>query len=215
MLNLSSLTSQKKLVLVAGLIGIILIGGLGLYVGVYRNGSEQSIVRGLASGLRLPVAKVDGVYVAYGDYIRHVDAQKAYFSSEAAQSIGVAREITDEERAVALERAIRMTAVNSFAKKMGIEVTPLDVERAYDNVVAQASTSSEPGDFENVLSDVLGMTSDEFKRLVVKPALQEDALKQRRLTETQDPLAFDNELQALMQAPATKRYLKFKLEALR
>lgn len=208
-------TARIGLIAAASLAVLLGVSSLGLYIGVYRLNSETSVVKVLASALHLPVARVSGAYVPYGDYIRHVQAQRAYFASDVAKSIGINREITDEERVVALDRAIRMMAVDKAADKADLEVTKLDVDRAYDNLASQASTSSEPGDFETVLSDMLGMGPDEFKRLVVKPALQEDALKQRRLAETQDPMAFENELEALMQNSETKRYLTFKLEPLR
>lgn len=189
------------------------LASFGLYLAVYRFKNESAPVRVIAALLRLPVARVDGVFVPYGDYERNVEAQAAYYSSEAAKAIGVNREINDADRALALERAVRMKAVDLMAERAGIKVTDLDVERAYDRLAGEASTSSNPGEFETILKNMTSLTPEEFKRLVVKPGLQEDTLKERRRIETDNSATFENELEALLTNPETKRYLTWSTAA--
>ncbi len=199
----------KHVIIIASSVVIMLAGAsISVWMAVYRAHSDATIIRSIASTLSLPVARVGGVNVSYEEYMQHVDVQRAYFSSEAAVAIGIAHEINNTDRQEALERAIRMTAVALAAEKAGIIVTDLDVERGYTYLATRSASSTTEGDFATVLQEV-GMTQEVFKRLVVRPALLEDALKSRRVTDTNDPEAFGRELDALLAAPETKRYLSF------
>ncbi len=197
-------------IIIPVLIVLVLVGaGAGLYASVYQNQNEHPIVVNVADTLNLPVAKVGNQRVEYADYLTHLNAQRVFLKGPTAIAQGVSRDITTEDRVQAYERAIRIAAVDQMAEEAGIVVTSLDIDRTYEELVAQTGTSTSPGEIEQFLQDEFGWGIPQFKQLVVRPALLEDTLKQRRLTETQDPLAFDTELAAKISGDETKRYLSF------
>lgn len=166
---------------------------------VYLWKSEGPIVR--AVGGWLPAAKVQGRTVSYGTYLEHVDAQRAFLSGPMATDSGVVRDITNTERQEALDRAIRIEAVAGLAEEANVVVTPLDVDRAYDDLVSRAGTSTTPEEIQAFLKAQFGWEEAEYKQYLLKPAFTEEILR------TKGGDAFDTALQARIDG--AKRYLRF------
>lgn len=171
----------------------------GLVASVYLLKSEHSIVR--AMGSSFPAAKVEGRTVSYGMYLEHVDAQRAFLSGPLVADTGVQRDITDAERQEALDRAIRIEAVEGLAVESGVVVTPLDVDRAYDELVARAGTSTTPGEIDVFLKAQFGWNEEEYKQYLLRPAFIEEILRSKGGD------TFDAQLQARIDG--AKRYLTF------
>lgn len=192
-------------VLVIAVLGAASVGGAAY--GIYRGQSESGFARAVASALRLPAAKVGNQTILYSDYIAHVDAQRVYLSGPDAMAQGLSPEITSAERNAALDRSIRSAAVEEMAAERDLVFTQLDVERAYDELVARAGTSTSREEIQNFLRDQFGWTEDTFKRYVIRPALIEDTLRQKRYQETNDPEIFDRELDERLKREDVVRYL--------
>lgn len=203
--------SIKPLHAVIGAAVILALGGFGgwTYYSVYVAESDDPAVLAVAGALQLPAARVGGTRVMYTDYQAHLEAQEVFLNGPTAQAQGLARELNTEDRVQAYERAIRIAAVNDMAVQAGIIVTELDVDRTYQDLIARAGTSTSEGEIERFLQDEFGWSKDEFKQFVVRPALIEDTLKQKRFQETEDALTFDRELAEKINGEETKRYLKF------
>lgn len=198
-------------VLIASAI-ILVVGGLGFgtYWTVYQMQSEHPAVLTVASIFQLPAARVGDESVTYGEYQAHLSAQRVFLQGPTAQAQGLTREIGTEDRVQAYERAIRIAAVADMAAEEGVQVTALDVDRAYQGLIQRAGTSTNVGEIQQFLKDEFGWNEDQFKQYVVRPAILEDTLKQQWFTETQDATAFDTRLSEKLNSEETKRYLSFE-----
>jgi hypothetical protein len=106
-----------------------------------------------------------------------VDAQRAFLSGPMAADSGVVRDITDTERQEALDRAIRIEAVAGLAEEADVAVTSLDVDRAYDDLVSRAGTSTSPEEIQAFLKAQFGWDEAEYKQYLLKPAFTEEILR--------------------------------------
>jgi len=168
---------------------------------VYISRSEKPFVRSMAAILHLPAAKVGDRTVSYEEYLAHVDAQRAFLSGPIAKDAGVVRDITDAERKEAYERAIRIEAVEGLAIESGLEVTSLDVDRAYEDLVSRAGTSTTPDEIQVFLKAQFGWDEASYKRYLLRPAYIEEILR------TRGGDTFDQSLQTRIDS--AKRYLNF------
>jgi hypothetical protein len=177
-----------------------------LLFGVYVRHSEGALIR--QTGSWLPAAKVGSKTVTYSEYLGHVDAA-AKFMAIQGPAEGLSGAMTDAERAGALDRAIRIEAVQEMADEKTIIVTPLDLDRAIDQTLMQAGTSTTIGEFREYLDKVYGWSEDEFKRFILGPALLEEAVKRAYVRDGKTEADFTAELERRMGEPYAKRYLKF------
>lgn len=202
---------NRRVVLIGASVLILITVLIGTFLtSVYIAKSESPIIAKLAAWTSLPAARVGKMSVPYSEYLKHVEAQRVFLSGPAAAAEGSTGEITDRERAMALDRAIRIAVIEEAADKAKIVVTPLDVERAYDGLVARAGTSTSPGELQAFLRDQFGWDEPDFKQEVVRPALIEDTLRNRNLLETKDAAAFDAQLEDRLKKPDVVKYLKFQ-----
>jgi len=167
--------------------------------GVYWQRSEHAFFR--RYGGWLPIAHVGGEYVVYRDYLVHVDAQRAFLAGPLAVEAGAVQDVTDKERKEAYERAIRIQAVESLAKDANQEVTPLDIDRAYQELIARAGVSTTKAEIESFLQAQFGWDEGEYKEHLLRPALTEEILR------TKDESGFEQALQT--RVDEAKRYLRF------
>jgi len=201
----------KPIHLIVASVAIIIVGGFAFatYSSLYQQKSDGAFAEMVSGLIPLPAARVGGQTVTYAEYLSHLKAQDVFLQGPTAQSQGLARELGTEDRVQAYERAIRIAAVTDMAEEAGLEVTPLDVDRTYQDLIARAGTSTSAGEIGQFLQNEFGWNIEQFKKYVVRPALIEDTLKQQRFTETQDALAFDRELAEKLNGEETKRYLSF------
>ena len=185
------------------------IGITVLVLGIFQHQWDASFVRSVAGILRIPAARVGQRTISYTTYLTHADAEQRYLSGPAARAQGLPVTMTAEYKSQALDRAIRIAAVDEFAQARGVVVTPLDVDRVYDSLIAQAGTSTTPEEIHNFLRDEFGWDENDFKTFVVRPALTEDILKQKELQATKDANAFDKEMADRLKKLDVVRYLKF------
>lgn len=193
--------------IVLSLVVLVVFGSSGaLLFGTYVRHSEGAVIR--AAGSWLPAAKVGSRTINYGEYLDHVDAA-AKFMAIQGPAEGLSGAMTDAERAGALDRAIRIHAVQEMANEKNIVVTPIDLDRAIDQTLMQAGTSTTIGEFREYLDKVYGWNEDEFKRFILGPALLEEGVKRAFVRDGKTEADFTAELDRRMEEPYAKRYLKF------
>jgi hypothetical protein len=195
------MNSRTKLLIACTIVLVATCVATGVWASVYVWKSEQPMVRMIASTLRLPAAKVENLTVTYNEYLTHVDAQRAFLKGPMAVDAGAVRDITDSERREALERAIRIEAVEGLATESGLEVTPLDVDRAYDDLVSRAGTSTSAEEIQAFLKAQFGWDEADYKKNLLRPAYLEEIMRSKG-GET-----FDTALQ--VRIDGAKRYLRF------
>lgn len=199
----------SSLVVLAILV-IALMGTVFTY-GIFHSHWDGRVARGFARVFQVPAAKVGTQKITYTAYLFQLDADRRFLASPTARLQGLPTEVTDTIRMQALDRMMRAAAVEDMANEKKIVVTPLDVDRAYDTLVATASSSS-VSEIRSALQDQFGWTEDDFQHLVVRPALMEDLLRQKMLQETGDAEAVDKAIIERLSRADVKRYLVFKVE---
>ncbi len=208
-MNSSLRLSRRAVVIgVVFLLGCALAGA-GLASSVYVFQNEDALTRSLAGWLRLPAARVGSRVVTYHDYLAHLGSLRVFLEGPLAAAQGLGGVVGPEQKQAALDRAIRIAAIDEMASNATLVATTLDVERAYDGLVAQAGTSTTSGEIQDFLRDQFGWNEEEFKKYVIHPALLEDALRAKRQRESGDATAFDRELEERLMREDIVKYLSF------
>ncbi len=177
---------------------------------VYFRHSESPAVRSISRVLGFPAARVGDVRVPYAEFVTQMEAVRVFVNGPAAASVGIEATVTPEVKAQALERLVRIAAVEKFAAERDIVVTPIDVDRAFESVREGMGASSTQADVESYLGQAFGWGVREFKQYVVRPALLEDLLKKKAFDATKDAEAFEKELEVYLAGDQVRRYLTFK-----
>ncbi len=181
-----------------------------LSYGVFIQQWDGPAFRKVVEILPVPAARIGSRVVRYSNYLQHLDAERKFMSSEAGKAEGVPRLNDLQIRQDALERSIRIAAIELYAEERGIVVTPLDVDRSFDTVRQSSGTSTTAEEFRKILDDQFGWTEEEFKKHFLYPSLLEDGLVKKKQAENQEADAFAKELEARANGPDVKRYLKIK-----
>lgn len=200
--------NRQHILIGASVLMVIVVAAFALVGSVYFWQSEDPVTVSVARTLNLPAARVGSQSVSYDKYLAHLNSLRIFLSGPAAAAQGLSGTIGPAEKRSALERAIRLGAIEEMAASADLVATSLDVERGYAGLVAQAGTSTSPGEIESLLRDQFGWSEMDFKKYVIRPALMEDALRAKRARETGDEATFDRELEARLQQPDVVRYLR-------
>lgn len=184
----------------------LFLGFAVLLFGVYVRQWDGPVTRVVAGALRLPAARVGNSSVRYTDYLVHLDAQRRFLSGPAARALGLPDTLNSTEKTKALDRAIRIVAVDQLAAEKKFTLTPLDVEREYSQLVERAGTSTTPEEIRQYLQDNFGWDEQNFKQYLMRPALTEDALRQMATNAGGDVKTFEKDLQTRLDG--AKRLLR-------
>ncbi|USN52714.1 MAG: hypothetical protein H6759_01390 [Candidatus Nomurabacteria bacterium] len=202
--------TKKQVMIVSGvLIGIAVILGICtafLYQVRYVH-SESTTVAKVADLFRMDMAVVDGETIPYSSYLLHAKAERTFLNSPMAKQDGSTGEFGTVEEQQAFDRALRVAAVDALAKTHNLNVTSQDVDAAFTQLLAQAS-STDAGEIDAFLREQFGWSTDEFKLYVLKPAIIEETLRDTLSQSTGNPTAFEDALNDVLDNK-TKRYLKF------
>ncbi len=201
--------TRRSVLVGVGFLSLLVIAAFALAGSVYAAHSEDAVTVSLARWMRLPVARVGTRAVSYDDYLAHLGSLRTFMSGPAAAAQGLSGPIGPAEKQSALDRAIRLTAIEEMAATANLTATPLDVERGYSGLLAQAGTSTTPGEIRDLLRDQFGWSEQDFKKFVIRPAMMEDALRSKRTLETGDETSFDKEVEERLKRSDVVRYLRF------
>ncbi len=195
--------------LLAGSIVLCVAAGSVVWLIYHLSSSARvtSLARQVVTALPVPAARVGSRFVLYRDYLAQLDAAQRFLSGPTARAQGLPTELTPEMRSKVLDQAVRIAAVEELAAQAQIVITPLDVDRAFDELIAHAGTSTTPEEIHQFLQSEFGWDEVHFKKFVVRPALMEEALKQKKSADPQDA-TFDRELSARLTKPDVVRYVK-------
>jgi hypothetical protein len=201
--------NRRSVLVGVGFLTLIVVAAFALMGSVYIAHSEDALTVSLARWMRLPVARVGTKSVLYDDYLAHLGSLRTFMSGPAAAAQGLSGPVGPKEEQSALDRAIRLTAIEDMAASANLTATDLDVERGYAGLLAQAGTSTTPGEIQDLLRDQFGWSEENFKEFVIRPALMEDALRAKRTRETGDETSFDTEMEERLKRPDVVQYLRF------
>lgn len=193
----------------AAVIGLMAIVGVFAYR-VYAKQDDRPWIRKAAAWTRLPAARVGSRRIGYAEYLKHIDAVRLVLKGQQARAQGLPLVPDTDMRRQTLNRLLRMAAVEEFADERGMALTTADVDRAYEELIARAGTSTSAGEVESFLREQFGWGVGDFKQNVIRPAMLEDGLRNKKETETKDPDAFEAELQARLSQGDVKRFLRIE-----
>ncbi len=205
-------SSRAFLIGSAVLAFLILIFGLGgVLLGreIFVKRTDTPIIRQIARFTHVPVASVGSRWITYFEYLKQTDAQRQYLQGKEAEALGVAGAPTMQMQQSIYDQLIRVAAIEDLAQKNGFEVTPLDVDRSYNELINQAGTSTQPGEVQAYLKENFGWDEAEFKRYIVRPALLKNGMIEKRKKDTGKDDAFETEVNARLQEGDVSRWLRF------
>ncbi len=171
--------SRKKWIIIAIVVMLVFLGiAGGVYGMVYQYRSNTPLRAWLIETLPLPVARVDGEFIALKDYEDNVSAAKYFFDQQEQQETVPIQRPTDEELSEnELERMIELVLLQHAAASHGVEVTDEDVQTYFDaNILPQANNSME--EVESTLQTLYGWTVDDFKQQVLIPVVLKQKLQE-------------------------------------
>lgn len=177
--------------------------------GITRHQWEGSATRRFAAVTGFPAARLASTKIPYTDYLALMDAQKILLSTEAAKQQGLNAVPEIDRRKGALETLLKNQAVEVLAEQEKIIVTPLDVDRFFDQLTGLASTSTTTTvqDVHDYLRDNFGWTTTEYKKYVVRPGMLREIIEQKR-SQNGDTSPVDTEIDQRVVQPDVKRYLQ-------
>lgn len=194
----------------ASLILVMGVGGLLLGREILVKQTDTSLIRTFARVTRFPVARVGSRWITYDEYLSQADAQRQYLQGKEAQALGMGGAPTAEMQESVYNQLIRLAAIEELAQKNNFSVTSAEVDRAYDELILQAGTSTQPGEIESYLQESFGWDPTEFKKYIVRPALLKNGLADKRKQETGKDDALEAEVEARLQVEDVHRWLRFE-----
>ncbi len=207
-MRVSSRMVMTGTAIVAALLFFVALFGGWLSYQILQVHSTSAMVRTMARVTHFPVARLGSDWITYEEYLLQSDAQEKYLSGQEAKSLGLASASTPEMKQAVLDQLLRVAALEDLAKKNEFTVTPIDVDRSYDDLIARSGTSTKPGEIKDYLLENFGWTEQQFKAYIVRPAVIQTGLAQKRKDATGNEGALESEITARLAMPDVKRWLK-------
>jgi hypothetical protein len=167
--------SKHRVALVSITLVLLALSVLGLFTSwrLYASQNTSEFTYRVTQILPFPVAKVDGKYTSYENYLfqlRYNIYWLEQFGTTDLRSPDGMRQI-DYIKRLALDNALEGTIAKKFAKENGIKVSDEEI----DEVVARVSTSG--GDLGSILKEQYNLTEGEYRRLTKDEILKAKVAK--------------------------------------
>ncbi len=156
---------------IAAILLIALLVGWGITVRAVGKLSQNKIVLKAAAILDLPAAKMNGMKIAYIDYIRDVQTLNKFYSSAEAAEKPTEEQVSDQ----VLSRLIANLLIAKEAKKYDIKVTDEDVSKMKSQIMAQFESEDSA---RAELMSRYGWTLEDYTEQVMKPLILEQKLQE-------------------------------------
>lgn len=179
--------SKHRIAIISTAIAVLALVSLVIYISLilYRYQHTGIFAYNLTKIIPLPVARVDGQFVSYEDYLfelRHSmhfqRTQEAVdFSTEEGQKMLVYL------KQQALERAKDNTVVRELAKQNDIKITEQEINAQMDLILKQGTSGQSLDAIEKTLAEFYGWSIKDWKR-VLKMQLMKQRLIPNLDTET-------------------------------
>ncbi len=143
-------------------------------VGFFFDRTPPPVVLRVAEWLRLPVGKVNGKFIPYGDFVRDNHTLTTLVAFERQQSPDLVPPSVgeDELRQVTLDRLIHNTMIEQLAAQRGVTVTGADIDEDFQKAIGLAPMSQ----IEQQVRQQFDMSVADYKSRVVRIALLRDRL---------------------------------------
>jgi len=156
---------------IAAILLIALLVGWGITVRAVGKLSQNKIVLKAAAILDLPAAKMNGMKIAYIDYIRDVQTLNKFYSSAEAAEKPTEEQVSDQ----VLSRLIANLLIAKESKNYDIKVTDEDVSKMKSQIMAQFESEDSA---RAELMSRYGWTLEDYTEQVMKPLILEQKLQE-------------------------------------
>ena len=162
--------AKHRLVFITIAIALIAVIGAGVFgwVSLYKTQNTGDVLYRLTTVLPVPVAKIDGEFVRYSDYlmiyrssITPVEQQNGTSDSQTDMT-----SLREYYKRAALNDAEDYTYAIKLAKQMNITVTDEMIDRAFDEHRKLGGAKRSRESFLKVLKDNFVLTEKEYRRLL-------------------------------------------------
>lgn len=205
--------SSRSVLITSGVVAavILVMASVGSWLSyqIISQHAETPAVRALAQVTQFPVARVGTDWISYREYLVQSDAQAKYLKGAEARTLNLPLETTPTMQQAVLDQLVRNAVIERLAKQYDFKVSTDEVDRSYQDLIARAGTSTQPGEVQAYLEQSFGWTETEFKKYIVQPALLQNGLGQKRQADTGKEETFEAEITAALAAPNVKKWLTF------
>jgi len=173
--------AKHRLVFITIAIALIAVIGAGVFgwVSLYRTQNTGDVLYRLTTIIPVPVARIDGEFVRYSDYlmiyrssITPVEQQNGASDSQADTD-----SLREYYKRVALNDAEDYTYAIKLAKQMNITVTDEMIDQAFDEHRKLGGAERSRESFLKVLKDNFDLTEKEYRRLLYLSLVKEEVSK--------------------------------------
>ncbi len=169
-------------VIVAAIIALFIYCSLALY----RYYQYNTFVYRVTQVVPFPIAKADGRYVNYENYLFELRHYVHYYESQQQRNFaGADRDQLVLFRKQALQKVIADTYVKDVAAKNHVSVSDKEVNARLDEVRQQNRLGGNNKVFADVLRDYWGWTVNDFKRSLKQEILSEKVSAKLDTTDSQ------------------------------
>lgn len=204
---------KKRTVILVGVISMVIlalcVSSAVFAYGITRKQWEGPATRAFANVTGFPAGRVADEKATYTDYLGQIDAQRIYLKTEDARSRQLPSDLTPQTREAAYNQIIQIAALDQLAEEYQVSISQMDIDRAFDDFVAQSGTSTQPGEIDAFLQESFGWDRDDFKRFFIRPGVLSQALREKMpgATEEEKGVALGAKLDERLLKEDVKKYL--------
>lgn len=168
-------TRRRVLIISLLIIVVALISFSGFSVWqLYSVQNVGSFMYRLTRVVPFPVAKAEGEFVRYGDYLRELRSSIHYFSTKEAvnfKSDDGKRQLEYQKR-LAIDKAIHNALVRKIAKEQGVAVSGQEVNEFVKKQVTGNKLGLTESSYEQIIRSYYDWSMDEYKESIRAQLLQ-------------------------------------------
>jgi parvulin-like peptidyl-prolyl isomerase len=192
--------SPHRVVIISSALLVLVVVAFFTYclLALYKFQSSSTFIYRITQVIPFPIARADGRYVAYENYLfelRHYihyyqTQQRVDFNSESG------KQQLEEFRNRAMERVVDYAYVKELAKEHEVKVSDQELDDAIRLVRNQNRLGSSDQVFEDVLKEFWGWSVSDFKRELKQQMLTQKVMSSLDTTTNQEAKSVYDRLQA-------------------
>lgn len=150
------------------------VGGIVVWLGIYKWGWENRLTDVAVRKLSLPIAEVNGADIKYSDFLDDMATLERFFANQVAEGMPEEALPTEQEmRDNAFNKLVYGEVLKQEAAARGVTVSDEDVEEEYAKLVMQSGGEDE---VKAELELLYGWEPETFKEKVLVPYLMQSKL---------------------------------------
>lgn len=147
---------------------------------LYSVQSTDKFIYSVTQFIPVPVAKVNGAWVRYSDYLLGLRSTIHYLSTKEAVNFNSddGRRQLDYQKRLALDKAIKDTFVSQLASQNHISVSQKEIDDFAQQQVSAKRLGVDEAKYKQVLRDYYDWSFDDFKNSIREQLLQKKVMAQ-------------------------------------